>query len=174
MTQSRQGTHLFAKVLDCKKNQNWVIISIMKKIIIASTIFMAFSLASIASLANDFTKPYIGYWPEFQAALKNSDYDVIVSHTNFPFKVRGEMDDSEVNTYDEKGFREILPKLLSYDTGLSATPQTQSDYLLTHQADDALTESHFSEEFRMGNFVFCTDDTQNPSRYKICRAYFEE
>lgn len=69
------------------------------------------------------------FWADFRQAVVRRDRGSIVAMTRFPFRTRGEMDESPEKACDRAGFERILDSLLSQDAGLSREPEPMSDYV---------------------------------------------
>ena len=69
------------------------------------------------------------YWRELRAALLSADPESASRWAEFPFTVRGEMDDDPVRQIERAGFADIVRRLLAQDVGLSAEPEPLSRYL---------------------------------------------
>jgi len=72
---------------------------------------------------------FSAYWRDLRAALLSADSESASRLAEFPFAVRGEMDDDPVRQIERAGFADILRKLLAQDVGLSAEPEPLSRYL---------------------------------------------
>jgi hypothetical protein len=72
---------------------------------------------------------FISYWRELRPALLAANAEAVARLTNFPFTVRGELDDDPVRTIERPAFPAILRQLLAQDVGLSPEPEPLSRYL---------------------------------------------
>lgn len=69
------------------------------------------------------------YWRELRPALLAANAESVARLTEFPFTVRGELDDDPVRSIERPAFPGILRQLLAQDVGLSPEPEPLSRYL---------------------------------------------
>ena len=72
------------------------------------------------------------FWSSFRVAALAEDRAALKEIARFPFVTRGTTDDDSNISHDEAAFAELLPRILSQDTGLSSGGETVRQYIERH------------------------------------------
>jgi len=92
------------------------------------------------------------FWVDFRAAVVRRDRGSIAAMARFPFRTRGELDESPEKECDRAGFDRILDSLLSQDVGLSREPESMRDYI--GRLERAPAGAAQGDAARVGQFEF--------------------
>jgi hypothetical protein len=109
---------------------------------------------------------FTNFWRKFQAAAVAEDAAELEKLTAFPFDVWGTLDTNPPRTYDRAGFRRLMPKLLTQDSGLIERGESMKELLKR----SVKAPSAAGGTSRLGNFEF----RKTLDGWRFVRAYLED
>jgi len=110
------------------------------------------------------------FWKEFRTAAMQSNVKKIANMVQFPLEVRGTMDDSPSRQMKRDKFKNILPKLLATDPGMSAIPGTMKSYIQNIETVQKKACNKHGNQFRIGTWVFVKKNAD----WLLVQAFIEE
>jgi hypothetical protein len=119
------------------------------------------SRPAISSSSSNFQQ----FWADFRMAALQNDVDRVIALTRFPFKTKGTLDSDPPKSYDMSAFRQLLPKLLAEDVGLSSEPVSMKRYI-----EQKTTVPEQGLKIRVGQFVF----EKSQGKWAFAMAYVED
>jgi hypothetical protein len=94
------------------------------------------------------------FWKEFRCAVLLEEHSRVAELSNFPFRVRGGLDDDAVKELGREQFLRIIPKLLETDAGVSAEVVSMRRLIKnTTELLGSFCNPH-KNQFRVGVWVF--------------------
>ena len=127
---------------------------------------------SLAGCASTSQAPAAGnssfatFWREFRLAALAEDGPRVEAFTLFPFAVKGPLDSGGQRSYDRAGFRRLLPRLLTQDSGLTEAGESMKRLL----ARTANVPPHEGDTARFGTFLF----RRSNDGWRLVGAYLDD
>ena len=110
------------------------------------------------------------YWSTFRQAVLNDDVSSVIAVTEFPFILRGQLDDSPVRHLSRDEFTGEFPRMLASDPGMSPDPTSMKDYIARTSKLPTSFCNATGNQVRVGDWVF----NLTPNGWRLVEAYLDE
>jgi hypothetical protein len=110
------------------------------------------------------------YWKAFRIAAIRSNLSAVANMSQFPFELRGTLDESNKRQVLYKEFIRLFPTLLKTDPGLSPTPTTMKSLLTTTTRLLPSFCNSYGNQFRVGTWVF----QLTPEGWRFVQAFIDD
>ena len=110
------------------------------------------------------------YWEKFRGDVLGHNLPMITNQSQFPFELRGLLDESEKKQINRNDFIKVFPKLLSTDPGLSPTATTMKSLVITTSRLSPSFCNAYGNQFRVGTWVF----ELKPEGWRFVQAFIDD